>query len=130
MTPTPLDLVIAAITAWLAIGALGLLRPRDLHFVSRVLFPAGAAIAVALTVVAGYAVGQPPQSSVLPLGLPDLPFHLRVDSLSAFFLCAARRDVGRDIAVLVGLLPLERGHRAGPASRCSTTRSSRRWRWC
>jgi hypothetical protein len=32
---------------------------------------------------------------VLPLGLPDLPFHLRLDSLSAFFLlllgAAARR---------------------------------------
>ncbi len=86
MTPTPLDLVIAAIVAWLAIGTLGLLRPRDLHFVSRILFPAGAAIAVALAVVAGYAVGKLPQSTVLPLGLPDLPFHVRVDSLSAFFL--------------------------------------------
>jgi hydrogenase-4 component B len=86
MTPASLYLVIAAIAAWLAIGAAGLLRPRDLHFVSRVLFPAGAAIAVVLAVVAGYAVGNPPQSTVLPLGLPDLPFHLRVDSLSAFFL--------------------------------------------
>ncbi len=27
-----------------------------------------------------------PQSLVLPLGLPDLPFHLRLDPLSAFFL--------------------------------------------
>ena len=86
MTPTSLYLVIAAIAAWLAIGAAGLLRPRDLHFVSRVLFPAGAAVAVALAVVAGYLVGKPPQATVLPLGLPDLPFHLRVDSLSAFFL--------------------------------------------
>ena len=86
MTPTPLDLVVAAIAAWLALGALGLVRPRDLRFVSRALFPAGAAIAVALAVVAGYAVGKLPQSTVLPLGLPDLPFHLRIDSLSAFFL--------------------------------------------
>src|SRR5204863_3109393 len=86
MTPVSLYLVIAAIAAWLAIGAAGLLRPRDLRFVSRVLFPAGAAIAVALAVVAGFALGRPPQSTVLPLGLPDLPFHLRIDSLSAFFL--------------------------------------------
>jgi len=86
MTPTPLQLVIAAIAAWLAIGALGLLRPRDLRFVSRLLFPASAAVAVALAIVGGYAVGKLPQSSVLPLGLPDLPFHLRLDSLSAFFL--------------------------------------------
>jgi formate hydrogenlyase subunit 3/multisubunit Na+/H+ antiporter MnhD subunit len=86
MIPTPLQLVIAAIAAWLAIGALGLLRPRDLRFVSRFLFPAGAAVAVALAIVGGYAVGKLPQASVLPLGLPDLPFHLRLDSLSAFFL--------------------------------------------
>ena len=86
MTATPLSLVIAAIVAWLAIGALGLVRPRNLRFISRVLFPAGAAVALALAVVAGFAIGAPPQSTVLPLGLPDLPFHLRLDALSAFFL--------------------------------------------
>src|SRR6266404_814852 len=32
------------------------------------------------------AMGQTAQSIVLPLGLPDLPFHLRLDALSAFFL--------------------------------------------
>jgi formate hydrogenlyase subunit 3/multisubunit Na+/H+ antiporter MnhD subunit len=32
------------------------------------------------------AIGSPPQTMVLPLGLPDLPFHLRLDALSAFFL--------------------------------------------
>ncbi len=86
MTPTPLHLVMAAIAAWLAIGALGLVRPRHLRFISRGLFPAGAAVALALAVVAGFAIGASPQTSVLPLGLPDLPFHLRLDSLSAFFL--------------------------------------------
>ena len=86
MTPTPLYLVIAAIAAWLAIGALGLVRPRHLRFISHVLFPAGAAVALALAVVAGFSIRALPQSTVLPLGLPDLPFHLRLDSLSAFFL--------------------------------------------
>src|SRR5262245_49530774 len=86
MIPTPLQLVIAAIAAGLAIGALGLSRPRDLRFVSRILFPAGAVVAIAVALVAGYAVGKNPEASVLPLGLPDLPFHLRLDSLSAFFL--------------------------------------------
>jgi len=86
MSPTPVHLVIAAIAAWIVIGGLGLLRPRDLHFISRVLFPAGAAVALALAVVAAYAIGSLPQSTVLPLGLPDLPFHLRIDSLSGFFL--------------------------------------------
>src|SRR5664280_2384922 len=30
--------------------------------------------------------GQPPQTVILPLGLPDLPFHIRLDVLSSFFL--------------------------------------------
>lgn len=81
-----LDLVIAAIAAWLAIGVLGLVRPRHLAFIGHLLFPAGAAVALALAVVAFFAIGPLPQSTVLPLGLPDLPFHLRLDSLSAFFL--------------------------------------------
>jgi len=84
--PNLLGLVIAAIAAWLAIGALGLVRPRNLAFVSHGLFPAGAAVGLALALVAYFAIGRLPQSTVLPLGLPDLPFHLRLDSLSAFFL--------------------------------------------
>ncbi len=86
MSQSSLTLVIAAIAAWLSIGILGLVRPRDLRFISRVLFPAGAAIGVALAVTAFFAIGPPAQSTVLPLGLPDLPFHLRIDSLSATFL--------------------------------------------
>ena len=86
MGPNLLGLVIAAIVAWLAIGAAGLLRPRNLAFVSHGLFPAGAAVGLALALVAFFAIGPLPQSTVLPLGLPDLPFHLRLDSLSAFFL--------------------------------------------
>jgi hydrogenase-4 component B len=81
-----LPLVLAAIVAWLAIGALGLVRPRSLIYVGRVLFTAGAIIGVLLAVVALMAMGQVAQTVVLPLGLPDLPFHLRLDALSAFFL--------------------------------------------
>ena len=32
------------------------------------------------------AVWLPPQTLTLPLGLPDLPFHLRIDPLAGFFL--------------------------------------------
>ena len=59
---------------------------RSIAFVGFTLFPAGAAVGLALAVAAFFAIGALPQSTVLPLGLPDLPFHLRVDSLSAFFL--------------------------------------------
>jgi len=86
MSVAPLSLVIAAIVAWLAIGAAGLVRPRNLRFVSRALFPAGGLVGLALAAVAGYSIDLPPAAAVLPLGLPDLPFHLRLDALSAFFL--------------------------------------------
>ena len=86
MTVTPLPLVIAAIAAWLAIGVLGLARAGNLRFVSRVLFPVGAVVGLALAMTAGMAIRTPPTTTILPLGLPDLPFHLRVDALSAFFL--------------------------------------------
>ena len=81
-----LDLVVTIVMAWIAIGALGLVRPRQLTFVSRVLFPAGALVGLALAAVALHALGGEPQTAVLPLGLPDLPFHVRLDALSAFFL--------------------------------------------
>ena len=81
-----LSLVIAAIAAWLAIGALGLARPRDIRYVGNVLFSAGAAVGLGLAFVALVSIGNAVQTVVLPLGLPDLPFHLRLDPLSAFFL--------------------------------------------
>jgi formate hydrogenlyase subunit 3/multisubunit Na+/H+ antiporter MnhD subunit len=82
----PLAACLGAILAWSAIGALGLAAPRHLHFVSRVLFPLGAAVGLALAVVAFVAIDDPAATLVLPLGLPDLPFHVRLDPLSAFFL--------------------------------------------
>ena len=81
-----LDLVVTIVAAWIALGALGLVRPRNLRFVSRFIFPAGACIALLLAVIAFLSLGAPPQSRVMPLGLPDLPFHVRLDALSAFFL--------------------------------------------
>jgi formate hydrogenlyase subunit 3/multisubunit Na+/H+ antiporter MnhD subunit len=81
----PLDAVVATLAAWLVIGLAGLVRPRNLVAV-RILFPLGAAVGVALALIAFFALDEPTQSAVLPLGLPDLPFHLRLDALSAFFL--------------------------------------------
>ncbi|MEO8740779.1 MAG: hydrogenase 4 subunit B, partial [Casimicrobiaceae bacterium] len=81
-----IHLVLAAIIAWLAIGVLAIAWPRSTLGIGRVLFVAGALVGLALAVVALLALGQEPQALVLPLGLPDLPFHLRLDSLSALFL--------------------------------------------
>src|SRR5438046_2556348 len=82
---SPLLPITIAIAAWLVIGVLGLIRPRDLRIV-RVLFSIGVVVAVVLAMAAFNALSRPPEASVLPLGLPELPFHLRVDALSAIFL--------------------------------------------
>src|SRR5512134_1515946 len=83
MSFTPLAAALAAAAAWLAIAALGVCAPHALRFVARVLYPLGA---LALAAIALVAITQPPDETVLPLGLPDLPFHFRIDALSAFFL--------------------------------------------
>ena len=85
---TPLAALLGLIVAWLLVGALGLARPNSIGWVARSLFPIGALIALgvggmgAFALTANFAV----QSAVLPLGLPDLPFHVRLDALSGFFL--------------------------------------------
>ena len=81
-----LHLTAAAIAAWLTIGVLAIISVRDARRIIRLLFILGSGVGLLLAVVAFTAIGQVPQSLVLPLGLPDLPFHLRLDSLSAFFL--------------------------------------------
>jgi len=76
------------ILAWIALGFAGLLRPRDNRLVAHVLFPLGALVCLLIAILAAVFLvsGEASQAMVLPLGLPDLPFHLRLDALSAFFL--------------------------------------------
>jgi hydrogenase-4 component B len=81
-----LHLIVAAIATWVTIGVLGVVSVRDSSRIIRLLFIVGTGVGLLLAVVAFTAMGQVAQSIVLPLGLPDLPFHLRLDSLSAFFL--------------------------------------------
>jgi len=78
--------VLAVPLFWLAVGLLGLVAtaPRGAH--ARLYFSFGALGGLALAVAAYPALFAEPQSLLLPLGLPELPFHLRLDSLSAFFL--------------------------------------------
>ena len=74
--------------AWLILGVVGLFRIHSLQFIARVLFPLGALICLGVAVVACIVLitGSLPQIVILPLGLPNLPFHARLDTLSAFFL--------------------------------------------
>ncbi len=83
---SPLTGSLAAALAWLAIAALGLLPVRHAAFARRLAFPLGAATGIALAAFGLQAVWEPAQSMTLPLGLPDLPFHLRLDPLAGFFL--------------------------------------------
>jgi len=83
---SPLAACLALLGAWAALGAAGLLRPASLGFVARTLFPLGALIGVALAVTAALAIDAPVERLQLPLGLPDLPLHLRRDALASLFL--------------------------------------------
>ena len=85
----PLDLILGVVLYWLLIGVAGLMRPASLRFVSRVLFPMGALGGALLTCAAVFAIDAQPATAVLPLGLPQMPFHLRLDALSAFFVILA-----------------------------------------
>ena len=83
-----LRFLLQLIVAWISLGVVGVLRPRGSRLVARVLFPLGALVCLLIAILVGVflASGEASQVLVLPLGLPDLPFHLRLDALSAFFL--------------------------------------------
>ena len=83
---THLWLALALAAAWIALGVAGLAALHRFGFVARVLFPVGGAAALALVAVALPAVWSAPQAVVLPIGLPGLPFHFRLDALAALFL--------------------------------------------
>jgi formate hydrogenlyase subunit 3/multisubunit Na+/H+ antiporter MnhD subunit len=76
------------VALWVILGIAGMLRPRSLRYVAHLLFPLGALTCLGMALLAGTfeATGHITQVLVLPLGLPDLPFHLRLDALSGFFL--------------------------------------------
>lgn len=82
----PLDFAGGIVVYWLALGMLSLLLSGAPKRIAQLVFPAGALGALALAATGLLALGQAPNVAVLPLGLPDLPFHLRLDALSAFFL--------------------------------------------
>ena len=84
--PAPLSLLVGLLSLWVVIGFLGLLRPTSLRLVAHVLFPIGAAVGVAIAVVAAASIAGPTERWVLAFGLPDLPVHLRRDALSNVFL--------------------------------------------
>lgn len=81
-----LDSVVLIEVGWIAIGAVGVLALHRLRFVAHLLFPLGGVLALALFVAGLQGMTGGAQVAVLPIGLPGLPFHLRLDALSSFFL--------------------------------------------
>ncbi|HTO42697.1 MAG TPA: hydrogenase 4 subunit B [Burkholderiales bacterium] len=78
--------VLAVPLYWIAVGLFGLSSKASRRAHARAFFPLGALGGLVLAVAACTTLGADPQSLILPFGLPDLPFHVRLDSLSAFFL--------------------------------------------
>lgn len=81
-----IDWMMAVITCWLLVGVAGVLALRRFALVSHVLFPVGGVLGLALFGLALGALPGAPEIAVLPIGLPALPFHLRLDPLAAYFL--------------------------------------------
>lgn len=82
----PIDYILCVIASWLVLAVIGLALQGSPRAITRFVFPLGALASLALAATALAALGQTPNIALLPLGLPDLPFHLRLDALSAFFL--------------------------------------------
>jgi len=80
-----IDVLLLAACAWLAIGLAGLVAPRNLELIAKTLFPFGAAAGFVVGIAALGFLGDTPETAVLAIGLPTLPFHLRLDNLTAVF---------------------------------------------
>ncbi len=84
--PTPLSGALACVVVWLVLGGLSLVPTAAATFARHAAFPLGALTGLALAIFGLYAVWEPAASATLVLGLPDLPFHVRIDPLAGFFL--------------------------------------------
>ena len=82
----PLDWAWAIVLYWTVLAAASLLFQQAPRLITRLIFPLGALGALAILTVGLVGLASPAARFVLPIGLPDLPFHLLLDPLSAFFL--------------------------------------------
>ena len=82
----PLDCAWAVVLYWLILAGASLSFQRSRTLITHLIFPLGALGALAIAAIGVLGLTQPVAHFILPIGLPDLPFHLRLDALSAFFL--------------------------------------------
>ena len=107
----PVQWAWAGVMFWLVLGFAALLLQRSQFALTRLLFPLGALGALFIAGVGVAGLLLPPTTAVLPIGLPDLPFHLRLDALSAFFMVLLG---GASFGVTVYASGYFRGMESGP----------------
>ena len=107
----PLHWAWGLVLYWLALAGLGLALQRRPNLITNLVFPLGALGALTIAAVGVAGLLLPASQFVLPIGLPDLPFHLRLDALSAFFLMLLGGAAFGVSLYAVGYL---RGMEAGP----------------
>jgi formate hydrogenlyase subunit 3/multisubunit Na+/H+ antiporter MnhD subunit len=83
---SPIGLTLGTVVAWLVLGLAAIAFRRRPNLLLRGIFPLAALGGLGLMVAGGWGMHADPSTLILPLGLPDLPFHLREDALSGFFL--------------------------------------------
>jgi len=82
----PLDWAWGIVLYWLALAGLTLLVQRTQRLVTQLVLPMTTLGTLGIVGVGLAGLMLPASHFVLPIGLPELPFHLRLDALSAFFL--------------------------------------------
>jgi hydrogenase-4 component B len=101
----------AGVLYWMLLGFGALLLQRRRRLLTSLVFPLGALGALFMAGVGLVGLVAPASAVILPIGLPDLPFHLRLDALSAFFLVLLG---GASFGVTVYAVGYFRNMRAGP----------------
>jgi formate hydrogenlyase subunit 3/multisubunit Na+/H+ antiporter MnhD subunit len=84
--PAPLAGALACVVIWFVLGGLSLVPAAGASFARRAAFPLGALAGLALAAFGLRAIWEPAASATLLLGLPGMPFHVRLDPLAGFFL--------------------------------------------
>lgn len=83
---SPIALTLGTVVVWLVLGLAAIALQHRPQLLLRGIFPLTALGGLALMAAGWWGMQDDPSVLVLPLGLPDLPFHLRLDALSGFFL--------------------------------------------
>jgi hydrogenase-4 component B len=81
-----MDYIVFVVAAWLVIGICGILAIKYNSLIAYILFPAGALLGICIGAVGLLSAFGEMQTATISLGLPELHFHLRLDSLSSYFL--------------------------------------------